>query len=31
MICEPQWEEITGGWKKVHYEELPDLLGQNEG
>jgi hypothetical protein len=24
MICGPEWETVTGDWKKLHYEKLLD-------
>jgi hypothetical protein len=37
MICGSEWETITGGWKKLHFEELhdsfcsPDIIRAKQG
>jgi hypothetical protein len=37
MICGPEWETITGDWKKLHYEKLldsfssPDIIRAKQG
>jgi hypothetical protein len=36
-MCGPEWQTVTGGWKKLHYEELldsftsPDIIRAKQG